>query len=65
MDGIVGSVDGATILRAHAEGDAADPVAVGHELVDRLLELGAADILAEVRSASVEPEPAVDERLET
>jgi hydroxymethylbilane synthase len=65
MDGIVGSVDGTTILRAHAEGDAGDPAALGHELVDRLLELGAADILAEVRSANVAPEPAVDERLET
>jgi hydroxymethylbilane synthase len=65
MDGMVGSVDGATILRARVEGDAGDPAALGHGLVDRLLELGAAAILAEVRSTSVTSGPTVDSRLET
>jgi hydroxymethylbilane synthase len=65
MDGIVGSVDGTRILRACVEGDADDPAALGHELVDRLLKLGAAAILAEVRSASVTAGPAVDAGLGT
>jgi hydroxymethylbilane synthase len=65
MDGIVGSVDGTTILRARVEGDAGDPAALGHELVDRLLEMGAAAILDEVRSACVTPDPAVDAGLQT
>jgi hydroxymethylbilane synthase len=65
MDGIVGSVDGATILRASVSGDPGDPAAAGHALVDKLLALGAAEILAAVRSASVDPEPAVDPTLET
>ncbi len=65
MDGIVGSVDGATILRASITGDAADPVAAGHALTDKLLALGAAEILAAVRSANVTPESAVDPTLET
>jgi hydroxymethylbilane synthase len=65
MDGVVGSVDGTKILRATAEGDSDDPAGLGHVLVDALLHMGAAAILAEVRSASVMPEPAVDSRLET
>jgi hydroxymethylbilane synthase len=65
IDGIVGSVDGTRILRARAEGDPGDPAAVGRVLVDALLSLGAAEILAEVRSANVTPEPPVDANLET
>jgi porphobilinogen deaminase len=65
MDGIVGSVDGTKILRATAEGDADDPVGLGHILVEVLLEMGAAAILADVRSANVMPEPAIDSQLET
>ncbi len=65
MDGIVGSVDGSTILRARAEGDPSDPAGVGHALVNDLLAQGAADILAAVRDASVTPDPAVDPKLET
>jgi hydroxymethylbilane synthase len=65
MDGVVGSVDGTEILRAHVEGDATGPDGLAHLLVDELLALGAAEILAEVRSANVVPEPPVDPRLET
>jgi hydroxymethylbilane synthase len=65
IDGIVGSVDGTRILRARAEGDPADPAAVGTALVDALLALGAAEILAEVRDASVTPGRSVDANLET
>ncbi|HEY5275692.1 MAG TPA: hydroxymethylbilane synthase [Coriobacteriia bacterium] len=65
IEGIVGAVDGSKILRASAEGDAADPAGLGQVLVEVLLEMGAAAILADVRSASVAPEPPVDARLET
>jgi hydroxymethylbilane synthase len=65
MDGMVGSVDGSRILRAHAEGDPAESAALGRGLVESLLGQGAAAILAEVRDASVCPEPSVDPRLET
>jgi hydroxymethylbilane synthase len=65
MDGVVGSVDGTTILRDRVEGDPADPVAAGHALVERLLARGAAAVLAQVRDASVTSGPGVDERLET
>ena len=65
MDGVVGSVDGTKILRATAEGDSDDPGGLGHVLADVLLGMGAAAILAEVRSASVTPEPTVDAQIET
>jgi hydroxymethylbilane synthase len=65
MEGIVGAVDGTRILRATAEGDADDPDGLGRVLVDVLLEMGAAEILADVRSANVIPEPPVDSQLET
>lgn len=54
MDAIVGSVSGETILRAHLEGPADEPVQLGERMVDALLELGADAILAEIRSASVD-----------
>jgi hydroxymethylbilane synthase len=65
MDGIVGSVDGTNILRASVVGEVSDPVALGHELVDLLLEQGAAEILAGVRDASIAPTPEIDPKLET
>ena len=49
MDAVVGSVDGTTILRDHMEGVAADPEGLGRKMVERLLDLGAAEILAEIR----------------
>jgi len=65
MDGIVGSVDGTVILRSRVEGDPEDSTALANELVGLLLEMGAAEILAAVRSANVTPDPAVDPSLET
>lgn len=65
MDAIVGSVDGKTILRQHLEGDPSAPEALGSAMVERLLELGAADVLAEIRDVSVTPEKGVDSLLET
>jgi hydroxymethylbilane synthase len=65
MDAIVGSVDGSTILRTHLEGDAGDPVELGQAVVEKLLCMGAAVILSEVRDASVNADPSVDSRLET
>jgi hydroxymethylbilane synthase len=65
IEGIVGAVDGSNILRATAEGDADDPAGLGRVLVDVLLEMGAAAILADVRSANVTPATPVDAQLET
>ncbi len=65
MDAVVGSVDGKRILRDHMEGVATDPEGLGRKMVARLLDLGAAEILAEIRDASVADIPAIDARLET
>jgi hydroxymethylbilane synthase len=65
MDAVVGSVDGKTILRDHMEGVSTDPEGLGRAMVKRLLGLGAGEILAEIRDASVAPGPAIDSRLET
>jgi hydroxymethylbilane synthase len=65
MDAVVGSVDGATILREHLAGDVSDPDALGKQIVDRLLARGAADILDQIRDVSVAPGPRVDTMLET
>lgn len=65
MDAVVGSVDGKRILRDHLEGDVSDPEALGHAMVERLLRLGAAEILAEIRDVSVSVDDGVDTALET
>ena len=54
MDAIVGSVSGDRILRARLEGPASAPIALGEAMVARLLDLGAHEILAEIRDASVD-----------
>ncbi|HEX7342006.1 MAG TPA: hydroxymethylbilane synthase [Rhodanobacteraceae bacterium] len=46
LRGLVGDVAGGRLVRAHAQGDAADPEALGHEVAQRLLEQGAAAFLA-------------------
>lgn len=51
MDGMVGSVDGSTILREHLEGPASDPIALGEAMVAALLALGADKVLAAIRDA--------------
>ena len=65
MDAVVGSVDGKRILRDHMEGVATDPEGLGRKMVARLLDLGAAEILAEIRDVAVADVPAIDARLET
>jgi hydroxymethylbilane synthase len=64
MDAIVGSVDGTIILRDRLEGDVSDPEALGRAMVERLLALGAAEILAQIRDVSVAAD-GVDTALET
>jgi hydroxymethylbilane synthase len=51
MDAMVASVDGETVLRETLEGDVADPVTLGEAMVERLLAMGAGEILAAVRAA--------------
>lgn len=46
MAGLVASEDGRTVLRASAEGPAAEAVAVGHRLAETLLARGAAAVVA-------------------
>ena len=65
LDAVVGSVDGKNILRDHMEGVAADPESLGRKMVDRLLALGAGEILAEIRDTTVVVAPHIDTRLET
>ncbi|MHB1324544.1 MAG: hydroxymethylbilane synthase [Coriobacteriia bacterium] len=52
MDAMVGSVDGTRIVRQQLCGDAGDPVGLGEAMVERLLALGAGEILAGIRGAS-------------
>ncbi|KGP75919.1 hydroxymethylbilane synthase [Desulfosporosinus sp. Tol-M] len=47
LRGMVASLDGVRLIKAEAVGT--DPEAVGSELANRLVELGAAEILAEIR----------------
>ncbi len=65
MDGMVGSLDGETILRERLVGAYDDPGALGLMMVDRLLELGAAEVLREIRDAAEVAEGRVDKLLET
>jgi hydroxymethylbilane synthase len=62
MDAIVASVDGTTIVRYRMEGSPAEPDLLGAMMVERLIGLGAGEVLAEVRAASGAP---VSELLET
>ncbi len=52
MDGVVASVDGVTIIRYQLTGDVTEPEMLGAAMVDRLLDMGAADVLAEVRASA-------------
>lgn len=55
MDAVVGSVDGARIVREQLRGSAEDPEALGLAMVARLRELGADAILAEIRECGEGP----------
>lgn len=50
MRGLVGSIDGVTILRAERTGDISSPEALGVAVADDLLDQGAADILKSINS---------------
>lgn len=52
MDGLVASIDGTTIIRYQLTGDVTEPEMLGAAMVDRLLDMGAADVLADVRAQS-------------
>jgi len=65
MDALVGSVDGTTIVREQLAGDAGDPEALGNAMVERLLSLGAGEVLEEVRGAADAAGGRVDKLLET
>jgi hydroxymethylbilane synthase len=54
MDAVVGSVAGDRILRAHLDGPATEPLALGEAMVAKLLDLGADAVLAEIRAATVD-----------
>ena len=51
VDVFVGLPDGSQWIRDSVTGEAADPAALGHELVERLLAAGAEEILAEAEAA--------------
>jgi len=51
MDAVVGSVDGTHIVREQLCGDAGEPEALGEAMVERLLALGAGEILETIRGA--------------
>ncbi len=65
MDALVGSVDGATILRHRLEGSPAEPIALGEAMVEVLLGMGADAVLAEIRGAADAAGGRVDGLLET
>ncbi len=50
LSGIVASLDGKTLLRDKIEGPSSVPRALGLKLAERLLDMGAGDILKEVRA---------------
>jgi hydroxymethylbilane synthase len=48
MHGLVGSLDGQTLLKANTQGSAENAELLGEELADKLLAMGAGEILASV-----------------
>ncbi len=64
IDAVVGSIDGTTIVRHSLDGSAFDPEGLGAAMVERLLELGAGDVLADIRAAA-EADVGVDRLIET
>jgi hydroxymethylbilane synthase len=65
MDGMVAEIDGGTVLRHRVSGPAADPVALGLEMVEALDAMGAGAILAKVRADADAADGRVDGLLET
>ena len=52
LEGLVGTVDGETVLRSRAEGDADQPAVLGEQVADKLIQLGAREILQEIYQSS-------------
>lgn len=52
LRGLVGRINGSTMIRAEAEGSLQQPEALGREVAQSLLDQGAGDILEEIYSAS-------------
>lgn len=48
IDGLVGSLDGQTVLKANTQGPVEDAELLGQQLADKLLAMGAGEILASV-----------------
>ena len=65
MDGMVASIDGETVLRHRLEGSPDEPDLLGAAMTDRLLDMGAAQILEEIRAAADAAGGRVDGLLET
>jgi hydroxymethylbilane synthase len=65
MDGMVADVDGTTVLRHRLEGSPGEPELLGAAMTDRLLDMGAAEILTQIRAAADEAGGRVDGLLET
>ncbi len=65
MDGMVAEIDGGTVLRHYLEGSPKEPELLGAAMVDRLLDMGAAEILEKIRAEAEEVGGRVDGLLET
>ncbi|MDP2181986.1 MAG: hydroxymethylbilane synthase [Actinomycetota bacterium] len=65
MDAFVGSVDGKTILRHYLEGSPAEPETLGLAMVDRMIDMGAGEVLEQIRGAAEAAGGSVDGLLET
>ncbi len=61
LDAMVASLDGSRLIRDRLEGTADSPEDLGVALAERLLGLGASEILAEVRASAGAPEPVPNE----
>lgn len=57
LRGLVGSLDGTTIIRGEAEGTVANAADLGYSLAAQLLERGAGDVLRAVRAAPAHTVP--------
>jgi hydroxymethylbilane synthase len=57
LEGMVGDLDGTTVLRECVEGGAADAEEIGLRLAETLIEKGATDMLTRTRAAAAAAEP--------
>ena len=52
LDGMVGSLDGKSIIRASVSGDPEDPNRLGEQLGKMMLDRGASEILRDIRQTT-------------